>query len=163
MFPVQRRQLLIFIFCGPAADFIAVLIDKPDSLWRDVFHIAPYPHRLRFRMFGAIKAPDSRVSEAAKIADMRLRRPKWKSFEDFRRARTAPRPDVFDKAASSSNVHASLPAGERHLIASRQESRVLKRNFRGNFLSRSAARAKRASRDPEESRRPAPAFEVLLQ
>jgi hypothetical protein len=41
-------------------------------------------------------------------------------------------------------VHAFLPAGKRHLVASRQESRVVKRNFRGNFLSRSAARAKRA-------------------
>ena len=112
MFTMDGRKLLVFVFCSPPADFFAVLIDKPNRLGRDIFYRAADQNWLRLRMFGPIKTPDSGVSKAAEIIDMRLRWPKRKPFEDFGRARTAPWPNILDKTASRSSLHGFLPRCE---------------------------------------------------
>lgn len=129
MFTMDRRQFFIFVFCRPAAYFLSVLINEPHRLWRDLSYGAADQNRLRLRMLEAIEAPDSGMSKATKITDMRLRRPKRESFKDFGRARSAPGPDILDKAASGSNLHGLLSLFRPQLIGKGPKSRVAKQKI----------------------------------
>src|SRR5450631_2855596 len=99
------RKIFILIGGRPPADLLAVLIDEPHGFRGDLPRYAIDHNLLRFRMRGAIKAPDTGVGEAAKIAGVRLGRPEWKPFEDFRRPGSACRPDILDEAISDKRLH----------------------------------------------------------
>jgi hypothetical protein len=134
-FTAGRCELFIFVICRPTAYFFSILIDQPHRLRRDLLNGAANHNRLRLRMFGAIKAPYPGMSQAAKIVDMRLARPEWKSLEDFGRAGSAPGPNILDEAVSGSRVHRSHPPCRGDLIFDSKKSRGELRKIRGLRVS----------------------------
>jgi len=124
MLAAGRRELFIFIVCRPPADFMSILIDQPHRLRRDLPNGAANLNRLSLGMFGAVKAADPGMSQAAKIVDMRLARPERKSLKDFGRARSAPGPDIFDKTVAGSSLHGCHPCWKAQIVPNGLKSRT---------------------------------------